>query len=302
MFEDIQKLRDINPNLKILVTAIDFGKKDMAEISSSQENRREFAKNAVAFMEKYKFDGLDLDWEFPVWSSMNYKERQNFALLLEELHHEFKKNTTKEYLLTAAVAGDFTIIGPSYEVPSLNKYLDYINLMTYAFNSWHWYWPFTGHNAPLFGSWNDYVYFNRITMAYASEYWANLGMSKEKIVVGIPTYTHTFRLLYGKYLHGVKAPARYEGMETNRAGVCRFLEQEGSSRKWDNDAKVPYAYNDTTWITYEDGESATLKAKWIRDNGYGGAMTYNLNNDDYEGYCSKGQPFPIHKILRNILN
>ena len=36
-----------------------------SEIASSETNRQKFADNCVTFMNKYGFDGLDIDWEYP---------------------------------------------------------------------------------------------------------------------------------------------------------------------------------------------------------------------------------------------
>lgn len=36
-----------------------------SEIASSEANRQTFADNCVTFMNKYGFDGLDIDWEYP---------------------------------------------------------------------------------------------------------------------------------------------------------------------------------------------------------------------------------------------
>jgi len=300
VFKDIQKFRKINPEIKILATILDMGAKSLAIIAQNKTMRKKFAQNSLLFLETHNFDGIDFDWEFPAWTSKIEKEKEDFISLLKEMHRVLKSNPSKEYLLTSAVAGDYTIINPAYQVKAMDKYLDWINLMTYAFNNWFWYWPFTGHNAPLFSSKTDIMYLKRINMAYACKYWHSKGMPKEKIIVGIPTYTHNFKLVNPR-LHGVHAPAWGPAGEWNVAEVCNFLNQSGSHRAWDGKAHVPYAYNTSIWITFEDQESAVEKAEWIRDNGFGGSMTYNLNNDDYQGVCKEGKPFILHKVLRDIL-
>ena len=50
-------------------------------------------------------------------------------------------------LLTAAVSPNKKVIDAGYDVPTLNKYLDYIYVMAYDYyGGWD---PKTGHNSPL---------------------------------------------------------------------------------------------------------------------------------------------------------
>ena len=52
-------------------------------ISSSQEHRSRFAKNAVHFLRKYDFDGLDMDWEFPATRGSPPEDKFRFTALLK---------------------------------------------------------------------------------------------------------------------------------------------------------------------------------------------------------------------------
>jgi len=138
-------------------------------------------------------------------------------------------------------------------------------------------------------------------MAFSASYWNRLGVAKKKIMVGIPTYSHTFHLLHSG-LNYPGALTTSEGPELTYGEVCQFLRQDGSVRMFDAVASVPYAFNQTLWITYEDEESAAKKAAWIRDNRFGGSMTYNINNDDMDGSCSSnGQSFALHRVIRSLL-
>lgn len=112
--------------------------------------RKMFVKQAVKFLEKYGFGGLDLDWEYPkCWQTECNKgfsdEKDGFAELVRELSIAFKP---KGLLLSSAVSPSKTIIDEGYDVPKLSKYFDWIAVMTYDF---HGQWDKkTGHVAPLY--------------------------------------------------------------------------------------------------------------------------------------------------------
>lgn len=83
---------------------------------------------------------------------------------------------------------------------------------------------------------------------------------------------------------------------------------------FDHYSKVPYAYREYEWITYDDYESITIKAQWIMDNHLGGSMTFPLNYDDYNGEkCinnkqqqqrqrRRSKHYPLQSILFDIIN
>lgn len=126
--------------------------------------RSKFVQQAVQFIEKYGFGGLDLDWEYPVcWQTECTKghpdEKEGFTSLVRELSQAFKP---KGYLLSSAVSPSKQIIDTGYDVPELAKHFDWIAVMTYDF---HGQWDKkTGHVAPLYYYPGDeFSYFNAVS-------------------------------------------------------------------------------------------------------------------------------------------
>jgi len=60
-------LKSKNPALKVLIAIGGWneGGKKYSEMAKTAENRAAFIKSAVDFLNFHKFDGLDLDWEYP---------------------------------------------------------------------------------------------------------------------------------------------------------------------------------------------------------------------------------------------
>lgn len=72
------------------------------------------------------------------------------------------------------------------------RYVDYVNVMTYDYHFYVWYFPMTGFNSPLYKQADENGYFATLNTNWTVSYWESKGMPKEKIVVGLPTYGHSF--------------------------------------------------------------------------------------------------------------
>ncbi|KAG7170918.1 Chitinase-3-like protein 2-like [Homarus americanus] len=249
------------------------------------------------------FDGLDLDWEFPVWPSWkkNSKEKNRFAYFVLQLNNALKLASHPPLLLTAAVGVSKNIIDNSYEIGQLAKCVDFVSVMGYNYHQFKPYLPFTGHNAPLAKSSQEKGYFATLNIQWDTLYWMSKGMPKEKLVIGIPTFGRTWKLLNSKW-HNVGAPAVAEGMHEGKITyleACIFV-KEGAVHYFDNESKVPYAVRDQDWVSYEDTVSIRDKVQWILAAGVAGVMTWNLNSDDWAGLCS-GKKFELLNIVKDML-
>ncbi|XP_046984826.1 acidic mammalian chitinase-like isoform X1 [Schistocerca americana] len=290
-----------NKNLKVILSVIGMpgGFGDMVSKSSS---RRMFIKDLLWTLSYYSFDGVDFDWEFPAWPG-KISERKKFIIFLKELRDAVRKSQLNT-IVSVAVAAQETIVDVSYDIPEMNKYIDYVNLMAYDYHFYTEYTPLTGPNAPLYSLPSDKGYMSTLNTNWSSLYWHDRGMPKNKIVIGIPTYGHSFWLINAEN-HGWSAPASGYGKIGSKGfvsypEVCQFLHSTGSKYIFDKNFEVPYAYQGLEWISYDDECSVMYKAKYIASGSYGGAMVFSLNVDDHQGVCA-GTTFLLTTQIRNIL-
>ena len=82
----MEKLVAKNPNLKALISCGGWGPyhKDFSAIAATEANRTKFSKSVVKFIREHGFNGIDIDWEFPVKA-----DKHNFSLMLKSLHEAF---------------------------------------------------------------------------------------------------------------------------------------------------------------------------------------------------------------------
>jgi chitinase len=128
------------------------------ELAADPESRSAFVQNLTAFVDEYQLDGTDIDWEYPDAGQSS----QNFLELIKEL-----RTAMPDKLLTTAVVsyGDDNGGG----VPSESfELFDFVNIMTY--------------DGPDHGSMEQFE--------KGLSYWSARGLPREKIVMGVPFYSH----------------------------------------------------------------------------------------------------------------
>lgn len=138
-YAKVQELRLLNPDIKLLITLIVTPGTVFSDAVRDVHVRKTFARNALTFIREYGFDGIDIDWEFPVFSSWRWQDKENFVSLLQEIRYLIDTEAANT-LLSVAVAADPTIIVPGYDAVGINSSVDYINLMSYDYTDWHWYY------------------------------------------------------------------------------------------------------------------------------------------------------------------
>jgi chitinase len=148
-------LKTYNKDLKVMLAIGGWneGSTRFSPLVANEQRRQEFVKNIIKYLRQNRFDGLDLDWEYPAFrDGGKARDRDNYAKFVQELREEFDRESSKtgrpRLLLTMAVPAGTQYIEKGYDIPKLNKYLDWFNLLSYDYHSA--YEPSTNHHSPLY--------------------------------------------------------------------------------------------------------------------------------------------------------
>lgn len=305
-------LKRRNPALKVLLSVGGAGGRDgFADMVFNHTSRKTFIRSIKDTLRNLSLDGVDLDWEFPAveYQNVGTRERQHFSQLLREIRMEYRRER-RGYLLTVAAAAPQIIVDAAYDVQQLDLYVDYVNIMSYDFHAYTRFTPLTGLNAPLFARRSEGLYLATLNVDYTVRMYEDKGLRLSKIVVGIPTYGHSFTLVNEENTK-VGSPALGFG-NLGRLGfvdypdICKFLSEfrNETTVEVDSDAEVPFFYRNAEWVSYDDPNSVAKKAEFIRKKGLRGAMIYSLNADDYAGACGDEagpRKFPLVLSVKNTL-
>ncbi|XP_012939965.1 acidic mammalian chitinase [Aplysia californica] len=310
MYERTMALKQKNPNLKVLLAigGWNMGTAPFSNFAGSVISRQEFVKNAIDFLRKNNFDGLDNDWEYPGSRGSPPQDKSNYVLLMQDLRKGFEAEALSSgkprLLLTAAVPAGKESLDNGYDVPSIAQSVDFVNLMSYDLHgSWD---PFTGHNSPLFANSAEVGDDRYLNVDWAARYLAQKGMPRNKINLGIPTYGRSFTL-DSTSNHDVGSAASRPGTAGRYTGEKGFISYYEVCKELQSGATVydipsqhsKYLVDGNQWIGYDDIDSVKEKACYAKQQGFGGVMYWALDLDDFKGTsCNQGK-YPLINAANN---
>ncbi|HEY7889562.1 MAG TPA: glycoside hydrolase family 18 protein [Steroidobacteraceae bacterium] len=296
-FAALRKLRQAHPGLRLIVS---IGGWDAApqysDIALTDRSRGKFAASCVqTFLAQQGFDGIDIDWEFPVHGGMSRsrpQDRANATALVREFRRQLDargREQHRHYFLTVATPagtwqqGGAYSVSDSYDLAALARSADWLNVMTYDMNTI--FSPVSAFNTPLAADPRDPApaperSLDNLTSAVS--YYESQGVPAARIMLGIAFYGRGFNGvspqddgLYSKYTGGYAETP----WKTIRA---QFLTSADWVRHWSATAQAPWLYNAKQHIffTYDDPLSLGIKADFARREQLRGVMIWVLGEDD----------------------
>ncbi|CAI5495021.1 unnamed protein product [Closterium sp. Naga37s-1] len=249
-------LKDTNPAIKTLLSIGGYsaGTTTFVNAASSPSSRSAFIQSAIALARSYNFDGLDIDWEFPTGNAALFS-----ALLTDfraAIESEAASSGNPQLLLSAAVSAYEPTIDESYDVPTINNALDFVNVMTYDLHgSWE---LITGMHTALEDLSNP-----QLSLKGAMAAW----VSKQALIT----------LFLG--LHIPSLPHQQEAGVLFYREIDQLVTTGGYTATLDAPTSSMYAVNGDQWVGYDDPSTITTKVQFAKTQGYGGWFFWALSQD-----------------------
>ncbi|WEM43698.1 glycosyl hydrolase family 18 protein [Photobacterium sp. DA100] len=293
-FAQMMAMKQANPDIKIVPSIGGWTLSDPFYFMHDEAKRRTFVESVREFLLTWKFfDGVDIDWEYPGGGGAHPtlgspQDGELYVTLMRELRQmmdELEAETGREFELSSAVHTSSVKLSV-VDFKEAQQYMDYIYVMSYDM-----YGAFDlenlGHQSGIYQPEHEVP--NDFNLNEGVQHLIRTGVDRNRIIAGVPKYgrgwtgVHSFTndnpmsgratgAIQGTWDPGV---VDYRDIRANRSG--------GSwEERWDEAAKASYMWNPDTkeLITFDNERAVMEKGKYVRENGLGGLMSWEIDGDD----------------------
>ncbi|OAX79842.1 hypothetical protein ACJ72_05835 [Emergomyces africanus] len=257
------------PSLKsfISIGGWDAGGKVYSDMAKSDNSRKAFIASVIGFLEKYGFDGVDIDWEYPVADDRGgaKEDFKTYVQLLKEL----RAALGEKYGLTVALPASYWYLR-GYDLKGMVEYIDWFNVMAYDI---HGTWD--GNSIWTQTAINPHTNLTAEISLGLDLLWRN-SVPPEKVNLGLGFYGRSFTLAdpscttpgcpFKKGDHETSGGAQ-PGLCTLNSGtlsdyeINRILKEKSPEVIHNQDAGVNWiTWDKDQWVSYDDGRTLKQKA------------------------------------------
>jgi chitinase len=248
--------------------------KQFTAIVSKSASEDRYVDAVMAIVDKYDYDGIDLDWEYP--------DTQTKAAGFDRLSRRFRgsldalgKQKSRRMVQTMAASAHPATLKWVANSTLLDT-LDWINVMTYDYTGdWS---SHAGHHSPLFASSKPpgEPYSTELSLKHMLD----RGIPANRLAVGLPLYGRSFAVAepYAALKKPAVRPAVRGGSYSH---IAKLIKDQGWTRRWDNETKNPWAIapDASAVIAYDDAESISLKTAWAMKQNFRGVFFWQIRDD-----------------------
>lgn len=295
-FKQLGLLKGRYPKLQVILSVGGWEySKNLSTAAADEQSRARFAKSCITLMRQYNFDGLDLDWRYPVaggkTGNLNKAEDfENYPLLLKAIRTQLDaqgERDKRQYSLSIS-APPTEVFYKHFSLDDIQAQVDWITLVGFNFEGT---WSDRARpQAPLYGSPRDprgEPTAAEFSIDGAVKAYLDQGVPASKLVLGIGFLGQVWRIGTPGDYFGMYAPVEGIPVGTRAGGqlfyrdILPLLSDSSYIRYFDTLTKTPWLFNQERRIvvSYEDEESLAAKSAYVQQMGLGGVNLWELNYD-----------------------
>ncbi|KAK2461060.1 hypothetical protein APHAL10511_006907 [Amanita phalloides] len=280
-------LKKRNPTLKVFLAIGGWRFNDpptqfiFSKLVASLAATNTFIISALAIMQAYSFDGIDIDWEYPVAPERGGapSDKANFPVFMSRVRAAF---SARGYGLSFTAPSSYWYL-QHFDLPALLESADWVNIMTYDLHgTWDGTDPFIG---PYIAA-----HTNLTEIKETMQLFRNVGVNPLQMVLGIGFYGRSFTLTDAQCNNpGCRfSSGANQGECSLNSGTLMYSEIQklldttsSSIPVFDQVAAVKYiTWNGNQWVSYDDAQTFQMKMDYANSICLGGTMIWSADQDD----------------------
>jgi len=276
LYKQMRALKLKNPALKTLIAVggSDMNPKYASQMLSTSRNRKKFINSAIKFCHTYGFNGIDLDWEYPITTA----DKRNLVTFAKEFRAAAKAEqsvVSKQLIITITLPGDGWF-GKKFDIAGLSKHVAFFNLMSYDYHG-----PWESKARPAA---------SRSDLPQAISYLPT-SVPRSKFNLGLQYEGNTFTLKSSShYTPGSSTTgAGHKGScDLDSAGYLSYPEimkiKKAQSKTAHRAGKsgldyIWMHYSKNQWVSFDDATTLKAKVKYALSKGIGGVFAWGIFSD-----------------------
>ncbi|KAH7035724.1 putative chitinase [Microdochium trichocladiopsis] len=252
---------------------------DMAKSTASQDA---FFDSLVSFMLQHNFDGVDIDWEYPVAEDRGGVEADfdNFVTMLKRMRQHLNRAGRRFGISITLPASYWYLRG--FDIINLEPHVDFYNVMTYDI---HGTWDSTVKSMGPYA----FAHTNLTEIDTALELlWRN-NINPSRVNLGLGFYGRSFTMKDPSCMRsGCEFTEGAKGGECtgtpgvlSAAEIVKILERDDAKMTLDEAAAVQIVTWDTDqWVSWDDQKTLKMKQDFANRRCLGGTMVWAIDLDD----------------------
>ncbi|KAK2746818.1 hypothetical protein FQN57_002860 [Myotisia sp. PD_48] len=252
-----------------------------SDMAKTEANQDRFFESLISFMERNNFDGVDIDWEYPVADDRGGipEDFDNLVTMLRRLRQRLNASG-KKYGLTITLPASYWYLR-GFNIVDMEPHLDWFNIMTYDI---HGVWD---RDVASIGPY-AFAHTNVTEIQMGLELlWRN-NINPGRVVMGLGFYGRSFTMKDPncmdpgcEFTDGAKG-----GQCTGTPGVLSAHEiveiiANGGTVRTDQTAAVNIVTWDTDqWVSWDNADTLKTKLDYANLRCLGGTMVWAIDLDD----------------------